>query len=200
MYRILFSLFLSRLDPENAHHLAFLVIRCVAADWPGRPAEARDAPARIARCRRARPAFRLTVRRSRGIRQGRRGRQGALAAGLRARRGRHDYGQRAAGQRAAQALPAHRRSGRHQPDGFQQPGRRGCRAAASLARRTATRPGHRGQHRQESRCRRCGRRRRLPAEHETACTSGRLSRGEREFAEYSRAAWAAGRRQTGPAA
>lgn len=27
MYRILFSLFLSRLDPENAHHLAFLVIR-----------------------------------------------------------------------------------------------------------------------------------------------------------------------------
>jgi len=27
MYRILFSLFLSKLDPENAHHLAFLVIR-----------------------------------------------------------------------------------------------------------------------------------------------------------------------------
>jgi dihydroorotate dehydrogenase len=26
MYRILFSLFLSKLDPENAHHLAFLVI------------------------------------------------------------------------------------------------------------------------------------------------------------------------------
>ncbi len=27
MYRILFSLFLSKLDPENAHHLAFLVIK-----------------------------------------------------------------------------------------------------------------------------------------------------------------------------
>jgi dihydroorotate dehydrogenase len=27
MYRILFSLFLSRLDPETAHHLAFVVIR-----------------------------------------------------------------------------------------------------------------------------------------------------------------------------
>jgi dihydroorotate dehydrogenase len=29
MYRIFFSLFLSRLDPENAHHLAFLVIKAL---------------------------------------------------------------------------------------------------------------------------------------------------------------------------
>jgi dihydroorotate dehydrogenase len=33
MYRILFTLFLKRLDPERAHHLAFLAIRVLG--WPG---------------------------------------------------------------------------------------------------------------------------------------------------------------------
>lgn len=38
MYRILFSLFLSKLDPERAHHLAFLVIRWLprTAGWLAR--------------------------------------------------------------------------------------------------------------------------------------------------------------------
>ena len=32
MYRLLFSLVLSRMDPEDAHHLAFRVIRMLPAD------------------------------------------------------------------------------------------------------------------------------------------------------------------------
>ena len=42
MYRILFSLVLSRLDPENAHHLAFDVIRALPALGLGHPDRARS--------------------------------------------------------------------------------------------------------------------------------------------------------------
>lgn len=44
MYRILFSLVLSRLDPENAHHLAFTVIRWLPRLGIGRLVEAFSRP------------------------------------------------------------------------------------------------------------------------------------------------------------
>jgi dihydroorotate dehydrogenase len=44
MYRLLFSLFLSKLDPEDAHHLAFRVIRALPAFGFGRLVERFTAP------------------------------------------------------------------------------------------------------------------------------------------------------------
>ncbi len=44
MYRLLFSLFLSKLDPEDAHHLAFRVIRALPTLGVGRVVERFTAP------------------------------------------------------------------------------------------------------------------------------------------------------------
>ena len=44
MYRLLFSLVFSRMDPERAHHLAFRVIRALPALGLGRLVERSTAP------------------------------------------------------------------------------------------------------------------------------------------------------------
>ena len=202
MYPLLFRTVLSRMDPETAHHAAMVVIRLLGIppfSWAARGAH----PSRCPSCgpRRSGLTLRVAVRRRGGLRQGRPRRPRAVRARLRARRGGHDHRDPAGRQPAAAAVPAHPGPRGHQPDGLQQPGRRGGRAAASRSCGAAPQRAVIGVNIGKSRVVDVAD---ATADYvrsaTTARTARRLPRRQRLIAEHAGTARAAGRRDAAAAA
>ena len=137
MYRILFRLVLSRLDPEPAHHLAFAVIRLLPAHRPRRAVCARlTRPASVASpCRHSASASpRRSASRPASTRTATASAASASSASATSRSARSPRIAQPGNPRPRLFRLDRRPRGR-QPDGIQQPRRGGCAAAARVAER-----------------------------------------------------------------
>ena len=122
------------------------------------------------------------------VRQGRSRAAHLGGARLRLRRGRHRDRAGATRQPATAAVPAARRPGAAQPDGFQQSR---CPRAGGPTHRSCSRRARRGEHRQDQGDTAGPGGRRLRRECPVARTAGVLPGGQRQFAEHAGSAGSA---------